>query len=137
MNIMALLCLGSMGQQGQALKMSEKVDEKSKSMSETLISSLVGSELDLATYVTSDKHAHDQQNVQTNVDSEEEDDDEDDDEDELVQIHKKNYGRDENGMFNNHKNYMKLRNKINEQETSHSEMFDTINKKLTDQTFIQ
>lgn len=32
---------------------------------------------------------------------------------------------------------MKLRNKINEQETSHSEMFDTINKKLTDQTFIQ
>ena len=63
MNIMALLCLGSIGQQGQALKMSEKVDEKSKSMSETLISSLVGSELDLATYVTSDKHAHDQQNV--------------------------------------------------------------------------
>jgi hypothetical protein len=63
MNIMALLCLGSIGQQGHALKMSEKVDEKSKSMSETLISSLVGSELDLAAYVTSDKHAHDQQNV--------------------------------------------------------------------------
>lgn len=40
-------------------------------------------------------------------------------------------------MFNNHQNYMKLRNKINEQENSHSEMFDTINKKLTDHTFIQ
>lgn len=40
-------------------------------------------------------------------------------------------------MFNNHKNYMKLRNKINEQENSHSEMFDTITKKLTDHNFIQ
>jgi len=32
---------------------------------------------------------------------------------------------------------MKLRNKINEQENSHSEMFDTINKRLTDYNFIQ
>ena len=40
-------------------------------------------------------------------------------------------------MFKNHKNYMKLRNKINEQENSHSEMFDTITKKLTDHNFIQ
>jgi hypothetical protein len=32
---------------------------------------------------------------------------------------------------------MKLRNKINEQENSHSEMFDTITKKLTDHNFIQ
>jgi hypothetical protein len=32
---------------------------------------------------------------------------------------------------------MKLRNKINEQENSHSEMFDTITKKLTDHSFIQ
>ena len=40
-------------------------------------------------------------------------------------------------MFKNHKNYMKLRNKINEQENSHSEMFDTISKKLTDHNFIQ
>jgi mannitol/fructose-specific phosphotransferase system IIA component (Ntr-type) len=40
-------------------------------------------------------------------------------------------------MFKNHKNYMKLRNKINEQENSHSEMFDTITKKLTDHSFIQ
>lgn len=40
-------------------------------------------------------------------------------------------------MFKNHKNYMKLRNKINEQENSHSEMFDTISKKLSDHNFIQ
>ena len=40
-------------------------------------------------------------------------------------------------MFNNHQNYMKLRNKINEQENSHADMFDTINNKLTDTTFIQ
>jgi len=32
---------------------------------------------------------------------------------------------------------MKLRNKINEQENSHSEMFETITKKLTDHNFIQ
>ena len=31
----------------------------------------------------------------------------------------KHFGRDKNGMFNNHQNYMKLRNKINEQESSH------------------
>jgi len=40
-------------------------------------------------------------------------------------------------MFKNHQHYMKLRNKINEQENSHSEMFDTITKKLTDHNFIQ
>ena len=49
----------------------------------------------------------------------------------------KTFGRDKNGMFNNHQNYMKLRNKINEQEEGHAQMFDTISKKLTDHTFIQ
>ena len=42
-----------------------------------------------------------------------------------------------NGMFNNHKNYVKLRNKINEQESGHQDMFDTINEKLQDNSFIQ
>lgn len=51
-------------------------------------------------------------------DDEEEDGDEPDHEDN-VQIKvtnkkDKSFGRDKNGMFNNHKNYMKLRNKINE-----------------------
>jgi len=32
----------------------------------------------------------------------------------------KTFGRDKNGMFNNHQNYMKLRNKINEQEEGHA-----------------
>ena len=32
---------------------------------------------------------------------------------------------------------MKLRNKINEQEGQHQEMFETINEKLQDESFIQ
>ena len=46
-------------------------------------------------------------------------------------------GRDKNGMYKNHKNYVNLRNKINEQESGHKEMFDSINDKLSDGNFIQ
>jgi hypothetical protein len=41
-------------------------------------------------------------------------------------------GRDKNGMYKNHKNYVNLRNKINEQESGHQKMFDSINDKLSD-----
>jgi len=33
-------------------------------------------------------------------------------------------------MFKNHKNFVRLRNKINEQESGHQKMFDGINEKL-------
>lgn len=46
-------------------------------------------------------------------------------------------GRDKNGMYKNHKNYVNLRNKINEQESGHQKMFDSINEKLSDRNFIQ
>lgn len=39
-------------------------------------------------------------------------------------------------MFKNHKNFVKMRNKINDQEQKHQKMFDTITKKLGDETFI-
>lgn len=40
-------------------------------------------------------------------------------------------------MYKNHKNYVNLRNKINEQESGHQKMFDSINEKLQDRSFIQ
>jgi len=46
-------------------------------------------------------------------------------------------GRDKNGMYKNHKSYVNLRNKINEQESGHQKMFDSINDKLSDRNFIQ
>lgn len=39
-------------------------------------------------------------------------------------------------MFKNHKNFVMMRNKINDQESKHQNMFDTINKKLADDNFI-
>lgn len=45
-------------------------------------------------------------------------------------------GRDKNGMYKNHKSYVNLRNKINEQESGHQKMFDSINEKLSDRNFI-
>lgn len=39
-------------------------------------------------------------------------------------------------MFKNHKNFVMMRNKINDQESKHQSMFDTINKKLADDNFI-
>jgi len=46
-------------------------------------------------------------------------------------------GRDKDGKFKHHENYLQLKNKINEQEKSHQKMFDTINEKLNDETFLQ
>lgn len=33
-----------------------------------------------------------------------------------AEISKRNHGRDANGQYKNHKNYVQLRNKVNEQE---------------------
>ena len=68
-----------------------------------------------------------------------EDDDEEDntkDKSEEDNTLSKNHGRDRNGMFKNHKNFVMMRNKINDQESKHQNMFDTINKKLADDNFI-
>ena len=46
-------------------------------------------------------------------------------------------GRDKDGKFKHHENYIQLKNKINEQEKSHQKMFDSINEKLNDETFLQ
>jgi hypothetical protein len=40
-------------------------------------------------------------------------------------------------MYKNHQNFVKLRNQINQQENSHSAMFESINAKLTDRAFIE
>jgi hypothetical protein len=47
------------------------------------------------------------------------------------------HGRDHNGMYKNHQHYTKLRNKINEQENSHQELFQTVMEKLQDRTFLE
>ena len=44
-------------------------------------------------------------------------------------------GRDAQGLFKNHANFLKLRNKINDQEQSHLKMFETINDKLSNDDF--
>jgi len=54
-----------------------------------------------------------------------------------VQLDSKLIGRDKNGLFKNHQSFVKLRNKINEQENAHSEMFQSINEKLQDKNFLE
>lgn len=68
----------------------------------------------------------------------EDDDEEEDDKDFKPPSHTLALiGRDKDGKFRHHENYLQLKNKINEQEKSHQKMFDTINDKLNDQTFLQ
>jgi hypothetical protein len=50
---------------------------------------------------------------------------------------KLNYGRDKNGMYKNHDHYTQLRNKINEQENEHQDLFQTVMHKLQDRTFLE
>ena len=71
-----------------------------------------------------------------------EEEDEDDEEEEQVEIKPPTnsmtlIGRDKDGKFKHHENYLKLKNKINEQEKGHQSMFDSINQKLNDETFLQ
>jgi hypothetical protein len=47
------------------------------------------------------------------------------------------HGRDHNGMYKNHLHYAQLRNKINEQENSHQELFQTVMDKLQDRMFLE
>jgi hypothetical protein len=70
---------------------------------------------------------------------EDEDDEEDDDQVELKPPSDTMtlIGRDKDGKFKHHENYLKLKNKINLQEQGHQKMFDSINKKLNDETFLQ
>jgi len=92
-----------------------------------MIQNLLGSELDLKSYQVDDFEKEDDQEVQvddTEEDQESEQEEEEEEEekpkdDKKVQVknkskNKSSFGRDKNGMFKNHKNYMKLRNKINE-----------------------
>jgi len=39
-------------------------------------------------------------------------------------------GRDKSGKFKNHEQFLKLRNRINEQESVHNSMFKSISDKL-------
>lgn len=67
-------------------------------------------------------------------------DDDDDDEEKDIRPPSQTMtliGRDKDGKFKHHDNYIQLKNKINEQEKSHQKMFDTINEKLNDETFLQ
>ena len=50
---------------------------------------------------------------------------------------KRVFGRDKNGQYKNHANFVKLRNKINSQELKHDQMFENINRRLNDNTFLQ
>ena len=47
-----------------------------------------------------------------------------------------NYGRDENGMYKHHQEYVKARNELNDAEGKHRQVFESINEKLTDQGLI-
>lgn len=73
-------------------------------------------------------------------DEDEESDDEDSDSDEkpdnAQNAELRVFGRDKNGMYKNHDKYLMLRNKINEQEKTHEEMFENITKKLKETSFV-
>ena len=47
------------------------------------------------------------------------------------------FGRDQHGMYKNHDHYTQLRNKINEQENEHQDLFQTVMHKLQDRTFLE
>lgn len=93
---------------------------KSANTNANMAKALAHTDLDLKEFSTSTK---------------EEEEEEDNTKDE-EQVLLKNHGRDRNGMFKNHKNFVMMRNKINDQESKHQNMFDTINKKLADDNFI-
>ena len=46
------------------------------------------------------------------------------------------YGRNSEGKFNNHENFLKMKAKVNEAERSSLDMFETINEKLDSDDFI-
>ena len=46
-------------------------------------------------------------------------------------------GRDSHGHFRNHKHFLQLQEKINEQESKHQPMFESIMRKLSDKNFLE
>jgi len=102
----------------QASEASTNTEVKSANANANMAKALAGADLDLKEFSTK------------------EDDEEEDNSKDEEQVLIKNHGRDRNGMFKNHKNFVMMRNKINDQESKHQNMFDTINKKLADDNFI-
>ena len=47
------------------------------------------------------------------------------------------HGRDKLGMFKHHKEYTQLRNRINEQENEHQDLFKSVMNKLQDKNFLE
>ena len=95
---------------------------------------LSGSELDLKNFLyIKTKH---KKSGEADEEYVQEDEDNDDDEEEKDDKPPSNtmtlVGRDKDGKFKHHENYLQLKDKINEQEKSHQKMFDTINEKLND-----
>ena len=114
-NIAIIALLGA----SHASEASTNTASKSSNANANMAASLVNADLDLKEFSTK-----------------EEEDEEDNSNSDESQVLIKNHGRDRNGMFKNHKNFVMMRNKINDQESKHQSMFDTINKKLADDNFI-
>ena len=101
---------------------------------------LSSSELDMKSFM----YIRDKHRKSGDVDEEyvQEEEDEDDEDDEQIEVKPPTnsmtlIGRDKEGKFKHHENYLKLKNKINEQEKGHQSMFDSINQKLNDNSFLQ
>lgn len=106
-------------------------------MNQMMVDMLAESELDLKAFMYI-KHGKSGDKSEEYV--QEDDEEEDDDEEEENPHHPDSsqlIGRDKDGKFRNHENYLQLKNRINEQEAHHKRMFDAINERLTDDTFIQ
>lgn len=137
MHMLTLLLLGVNG-----IEMSSDLIEASKSKS--LIESLINSEIKDSIFEDDEEEADDTANSQTD----EEGDDEDSESEEAEEPeHQANvqtktestarvFGRNKQGLYNNHQNYMMLRNKVNEAESGHQEMFDQISERLQDSNFV-
>ena len=172
MHVLALLCLGLVGNKdraaiivsGHQISAHAATGSTGTSRSGEMVAALAKSELDLDAFVDSftrakaksksnskgdveedednnedEEEAPDQEEVE-----EDEEEDESDEKESSSQIeesskaagsppaadHTQLIGRDKKGMFKNHKNFVRLRNKINEQESGHQHMFDSINEKL-------
>ena len=113
-----------------------EVDLSGKAAADNMITLLTKSELNLDAFAIQE-----QKTVSEEEEESESESDEDEQKPEEPKLpgpkNSKLIGRDENGMFKNHQNFVKLRNKINQQESEHQKMFDSINDKLNDHSFIE
>merc|ERR1711939_613937 len=137
LHMMALLCLSFIGQQGLDVVKGINTAAEEKQMNQMMVEMLAESELDLKAFMYI-KHGKSGDKSEEYV--QEDDEEEDDDEEEESPHHPDSsqlIGRDKDGKFRNHENYLQLKNRINEQEAHHKRMFDAINERLTDDTFTQ